>query len=201
MHDLTTVDGADSAFTLYVPYRTGDTSVTVCPGASVLTDVAYTCTGAVSYANGESGVSIVTIGASQFWSIPNQTGTGGVSGAPAVASSGSSSGSRPRSKNTGFISGPTPATNTNSNISNPIQKYIFTKTLRVGSTGEDVKELQKYLNTHGFPVSPSGPGSLGNETNYFGRLTKSALMFFQKSKGLVPDGIMGPITRGVINGN
>ena len=122
---------------------------------------------------------------------------------PASNSSGSrprsySGGSKPEDANTSNTSN---NTDSNSNIANTIQNYIFTKTLRVGSTSEDVKELQKYLNANGFPVALSGPGSLGNETNFFGRLTKSALMFFQKSKGLVPDGIMGPITRGVINGN
>ncbi|MBP9748268.1 MAG: peptidoglycan-binding protein [Candidatus Pacebacteria bacterium] len=122
---------------------------------------------------------------------------------PASNSSGSRRSLRPR---TTAPNNPTINTNNsnpnptqNSNISNTIQKYIFTKTLRNSSTGEDVKELQKYLNAHGFPVSLSGPGSLGNETNYFGPKTKSALMLFQKSKGLVPDGIMGPITRGVLN--
>jgi surface protein len=64
-----------------------------------------------------------------------------------------------------------------------------------GTTGEDIKELQHYLNTHGFPISPIGPGSLGLETNYFGPKTKAAVILFQKAKGLVPDGIVGPLTK------
>ena len=121
---------------------------------------------------------------------------------PASNSSGSRPSSRPRIT---APNNPTPNTNNsnpaqNSNISNTIQEHIFIRTLRNGSIGEDVKELQKYLNANGFPVSLSGNGSVNNETIHFGPRTRSALMLFQKSKGLVPDGIMGPITRGVVNG-
>ena len=63
-----------------------------------------------------------------------------------------------------------------------------------------VKELQKYLNSHGFVVALSGPGSLGNETEKFGDLTVQALKNFQMTKGIIPaTGYFGPITRGVIN--
>ena len=80
-------------------------------------------------------------------------------------------------------------------------KFKFLVDFKLEANIPDVKELQKYLNANGFPVSTSGPGSVGNESTYFGLKTKSALMLFQKSKGLVPDGVMGPITRGVINAN
>ncbi len=55
----------------------------------------------------------------------------------------------------------------------------FTRTLSVGSVGEDVRRLQKYLNTRGFTVSTTGAGSLGNETYYFGPKTKQALIDYQ----------------------
>jgi len=64
-----------------------------------------------------------------------------------------------------------------------------------GVSGEDIKELQKYLNTHGYPVSLAGPGSLGLETNFFGPKTKAAVILFQKAHSLVPDGIVGPMTK------
>jgi len=72
------------------------------------------------------------------------------------------------------------------------------KTLKLGMTDPEVKLLQIYLNTHGFPVSLTGPGSLGLETNFFGPKTKAAVILFQKAKGLVPDGIVGPKTKAVM---
>jgi len=41
----------------------------------------------------------------------------------------------------------------------------FTRDLEIGMTGDDVKALQVFLNTHGYEVAASGPGSSGNETS------------------------------------
>ena len=60
--------------------------------------------------------------------------------------------------------------------------------------GLDVKELQVWLNNHGYTIALTGPGSKGNETNKFGSLTKKAVIAFQKANGLTPDGIVGPKT-------
>lgn len=80
-------------------------------------------------------------------------------------------------------------------------EYKFTRDLALGSTGPDVKILQHYLNTHGAPVAQSGPGSLGNETTYFGSLTKFALARFQHDHNINPAvGYFGPLTRKFING-
>ncbi|MES3030873.1 MAG: LamG-like jellyroll fold domain-containing protein [Patescibacteria group bacterium] len=74
--------------------------------------------------------------------------------------------------------------------------FTFQRNLTLDSTGPDVKALQIYLNTHGFPVATSGVGSPGNETTYFGYATRAALIKFQLSKGIVPaSGFFGPITR------
>ncbi len=76
----------------------------------------------------------------------------------------------------------------------------FNRNLTVASTGEDVKELQRFLNENGFAVSSSGPGSFGNETTYFGELTKNALAKFQEDNNISPAlGYFGPITRGFVN--
>lgn len=76
----------------------------------------------------------------------------------------------------------------------------LTKNLSVGATGEDVKALQVFLNTHGFMVSSSGPGSSGNETTTFGSRTRAALAAFQKSKGITPAvGFFGPKTQAAVN--
>lgn len=78
--------------------------------------------------------------------------------------------------------------------------FIFTRNLSFGSIGQEVKELQKFLNNHGFFVAQSGFGSEGQETSFFGRLTRAALIKFQKAKAIVPAwGFFGPITRKVVN--
>ena len=87
-------------------------------------------------------------------------------------------------------------------------KYQFTRTLKQGMTGEDVRQLQKYLNTHGFPVALKGVGSLGNESKTFGKATLKALKNFQEAHAkeiLTPvgltkgTGIYGPATQKFIN--
>ncbi|PCI90161.1 hypothetical protein COB18_01855 [Candidatus Kaiserbacteria bacterium] len=57
----------------------------------------------------------------------------------------------------------------------------FPRDLELGSTGEDVKSLQKYLNAHGFVLALNGAGSIGGETEFFGSLTKKALIKFQNT--------------------
>ena len=72
------------------------------------------------------------------------------------------------------------------------------RTLKIKDIGEDVRELQKYLNTHGFPLAAIGLGSTGNETTKFGLLTHSAVIKLQIANKLTPDGIVGPMTRAVM---
>ncbi len=75
----------------------------------------------------------------------------------------------------------------------------FKRDLSSGSSGDDIKELQIYLNAHGFPVATSGAGSSGHETKWFGGATKAALKAFQKSVGISPAaGYFGPKTRAYI---
>ncbi len=81
-----------------------------------------------------------------------------------------------------------------------VTNFVFNKNLELGSTGEDVKQLQKYLNNKGFVVSVSGAGSMGNETTRFGFATKSALIKFQQANKISPAvGYFGPLTRKFIN--
>ena len=87
--------------------------------------------------------------------------------------------------------------------------YTFTRNLRSGNKGEDVRQLQEFLNAQGFTIAPSGAGSPGNETDYFGALTKTALIRFQEKHAgdiLAPVGLtrgsgyFGPSTRNKIHG-
>lgn len=80
------------------------------------------------------------------------------------------------------------------------QAYTHMGTLKMGSTGSQVMELQKALNGNGFSVSVSGAGSSGMESTYFGAKTKAAVMNFQAAKGLVADGIVGPASGAALSG-
>lgn len=76
----------------------------------------------------------------------------------------------------------------------------FTRDLTIGSTGPDVTALQRYLNQHGYQVAATGPGSKGQETNYFGTLTRDAVSKLQKVNGISPTaGYFGQITRQFVN--
>ena len=78
--------------------------------------------------------------------------------------------------------------------------YSFARDLHLGMSGADVKQLQQFLNGHGFAVSASGPGSDGNETAYFGQATKNALAKFQAANGITPSaGYFGPMTRAAVS--
>lgn len=76
----------------------------------------------------------------------------------------------------------------------------FTRNLWQGIKGEDVKNLQKFLNSQGFIINKIGAGSPGNEVVNFGKATKLALLKFQKAERIKPaNGIFGISTRIVIN--
>lgn len=72
----------------------------------------------------------------------------------------------------------------------------FNRDLELGSTGEDVRRLQQFLNAHSAIIASDGPGSPGLETDYFGSMTRAALVRYQASAGISPAvGYFGPITR------
>lgn len=77
--------------------------------------------------------------------------------------------------------------------------YTFSTTMKMGSKGAEVMELQKVLNAAGFTVSTTGAGSPGNESTYFGAKTKAAVMKWQASVGLTADGIVGAMSRAKLN--
>ena len=87
--------------------------------------------------------------------------------------------------------------------------YTFTRTLSVGMSGEDVLMLQRVLNSDSATrVAQVGPGSPGNETQFFGPMTRDAVSRFQTRHrseilaplGLLnPTGMVGPSTRAKLN--
>ena len=81
------------------------------------------------------------------------------------------------------------------------EQILFTRDLTIGSVGEDVKALQKMLNTLGFIVSTTGAGSPGAESTYFGEKTRQALIRYQEANSITPAfGYFGPRTRAHIQG-
>jgi peptidoglycan hydrolase-like protein with peptidoglycan-binding domain len=68
-----------------------------------------------------------------------------------------------------------------------------------GSKNNSVLLLQRYLNANGFVIASSGPGSPGNESDYYGALTEAAVKRFQCARGITCSGsgygTVGPRTR------
>jgi peptidoglycan hydrolase-like protein with peptidoglycan-binding domain len=78
--------------------------------------------------------------------------------------------------------------------------YQFTADLTLGSQGNDVLQLQIILNEDGdTQVAISGNGAPGNETTYFGNLTKVALLKYQAKHSLTQTGILDAETRNYLN--
>lgn len=58
--------------------------------------------------------------------------------------------------------------------------FFFIRDLKEGMSGEDVRELQKLLNRDADTrISGTGVGSNGQESTYFGKITKEAVIRFQ----------------------
>jgi hypothetical protein len=83
---------------------------------------------------------------------------------------------------------------------NSAQAFSFGRNLGIGSIGQDVKELQKFLNANSYLLANAGAGAPGRETTYFGSITRAALMKFQTTNKISPAvGFFGPITRALFN--
>lgn len=92
-----------------------------------------------------------------------------------------------------------PNNQTTSNTStSSTNNFTFKRTLKLGLVGDDVKQLQVWLNTHGFVIAKTGAGSPGHETSKMGPATVKALKALQVSKGLKGDGIFGSKTAGLL---
>ena len=70
-------------------------------------------------------------------------------------------------------------------------EILFNRSLSLGDYGEDVLELQKVLNKDpDTRIAISGPGSLGQETQYFGSLTRGAVIKYQNKYS---DEVLAPV--------
>jgi parallel beta-helix repeat protein len=94
-------------------------------------------------------------------------------------------------------------------VSNPAGTYIcndsvaftFSRNLKRGDSGDDVKYLQIVLNANpATQVAVEGPGSPCHETNYYGELTEAAVIKFQTlHEGLTQTGELDEATRAELN--
>lgn len=84
---------------------------------------------------------------------------------------------------------------------------VFNINLKKGDIHPQVKLLQQFLNSNGYIISESGPGSIGSETEMFGAQTERAVKSFQCANNISctgsPEtngyGTVGPNTRSKIN--
>lgn len=77
--------------------------------------------------------------------------------------------------------------------------FQFTQNMKLGSTGAQVMQLQKTLNSTGYTVATAGVGSAGMETSYFGAATKRAVIKFQEANGIINTGNVFALTRAALN--
>jgi peptidoglycan hydrolase-like protein with peptidoglycan-binding domain len=92
------------------------------------------------------------------------------------------------------------ATNPLTTVSDPTSS-VFYRDLTLGDSGPDVRALQEFLNAKGglAEVNGTGPGSLGNETDYYGLYTETAVARWQTMEGILPaQGYFGASTRALV---
>ncbi len=75
----------------------------------------------------------------------------------------------------------------------------LTQNLVLGTISPEVKALQILLNTHGYVLTTSGPGSPGQETDKFGSLTRAAIKKFQCEKLQICSGNEATTGYGIVN--
>jgi len=72
--------------------------------------------------------------------------------------------------------------------SKSVDNQLITKKLVSGVTDSQVRDLQRLLNGLGYRLSSSGPGSPGQETDFFGAKTRAAVKQFQCDQNIVCSG-------------
>jgi hypothetical protein len=198
-----TVDENAHTVSLTVPYGTNVTSLSptisitgasVSPSSGSAQNFTNPVTYTVTASDSSTQAYTVTVTVS---AAPVSSGGGGGGGGSSVTTSSSSGGGY-----SPYYINQSSLINTPQKVSeipqNQNVQYVFTKNISVNTYSPDIKALQQFLNRNGYIISKTGPGSLGNETNFFGTLTFKALVRFQKSVGLPATGYFGPMTRNII---
>lgn len=74
----------------------------------------------------------------------------------------------------------------------PATAYVFSEDLSFGMSGEAVRQLQLRLKALGYFQNSTATG-------YFGPYTNAAVVSLQNAKGIEANGVVGPMTRAVLN--
>src|SRR3989344_7825301 len=142
-------------------------------------------------------VETLTVSTSSQLSSMVVSGGGSANGAinPGISAPGSSSATTTATSADNFSGAATTTTSNNAtstsiapNGQHSVLNIQFIKSLKFKSEGEEVKQLQQILNNLGFVIAKEGVGSKGNETNYFGSLTREAVKKFQCQHNIVCSG-------------
>lgn len=81
----------------------------------------------------------------------------------------------------------------------PSYFHTFSKDLKPGDHGREVRDLQKFLNQQGFFIAKQGSGSLGHEGSYYGTSTAMAVRNLQEALHLPVTGVLDSTLRHAIN--
>lgn len=73
-------------------------------------------------------------------------------------------------------------------VAEPVDNQLITKKLVSGVEDPQVRDLQRLLNDIGYQLSATGPGSSGEETDFFGAKTRAAVKEFQCENDIVCSG-------------
>ena len=106
--------------------------------------------------------------------------------AASTNTSGSSSG-----RGGGGSTTPPPVTPITTPVTVAVGQSVFARLLSVGSTGDDVRNLQTRMLSEGVYTGPI--------TGYFGPLTQAGVKAYQAKYGIDQLGIVGPVTRAQLN--
>ena len=88
------------------------------------------------------------------------------------------------------VVGSQPQSTQPSSVTTP-SAYQFSSDMTVGDSGADVTALQNRLTQLGIYSGPI--------TGYYGPLTAAAVRSYQTSRGISPVGVVGPLTRAMLN--
>jgi peptidoglycan hydrolase-like protein with peptidoglycan-binding domain len=138
-----------------------------------------------------TNVAVVGTGFTDVALNPALTSAGATSANYAIDTLGPRRGSRSTTTTTTTVTDPitTPTTPTAPTAPTP---YFFSTTMRIGSYAGEVLPLQQFLASKGYFTDTLN--------GYFGQTTFLAVKAYQKANGLGDDGIVGPMTRSVLNG-
>jgi hypothetical protein len=77
--NLTSAPGAAAQHSLYVPRVEGSSGVHICPSATTLGEVTFSCSGGYDLSTNASNVSVIVYGGQEYYLVTGLTGTGGIS--------------------------------------------------------------------------------------------------------------------------